>query len=149
MEETALMRKFRELHPDYPSLEEIKRQEEEQEQRRQEELERYQREAEERHHRYMLLHENIPLFFRTEGLYAYDPEGRITSQALYEIYKQWCLELKIPLQPPRAFWLHAKNNAPSYQLVYSVHIPDGTGKRSRGFYGIRALKEAEKSTTPE
>lgn len=103
--------------------------------------------AKERHHRYMLLEENISLFFQTEGLYVKDPEGKITSAELYNIYKRWCLSQNIPLHPSREFWLHAKNHAAQYRLVYSTYIPDQNGKRCRGFYGIRPLKEEENRTT--
>ena len=103
--------------------------------------------ARKRRRAYQLQYENIPLFFLEEGLYVWDPEGKITSVELYAIYKQWCLEQEIPLHPPREFWLYAKNNSAKYRLVYSTYIPDQNGKRCRGFYGIRSLEKEEKSTT--
>ena len=133
----------------FPNYDQMIKREEERERARKEYIEQEERLAQERYYRYMLLEENITLFFRTEGLYVYDPNGRITSGELYNIYKQWCLAQKIPLHPPREFWLHAKNQAAQYRLVYSTYIPDQNGKRCRGFYGIRALTEEEKNTTPE
>ena len=131
----------------FPNYDQMVKQWKEQEQARKEQMELEEQKAKERHHRYMLLEDNITLFFQTEGLYVYDPEGRITSGELYAIYKQWCFAQKIPLHPPREFWLHARNHAAQYQLVYSTYIPGPTGKRCRGFYGIRPLQEEEKSTT--
>ena len=115
----------------------------------QKKMEQYARESLIRHRRYMLLEANILLFFQTEGLYEYDPEGRITSGELYGIYKQWCLDQQIPLHPPREFWLHARKHAAQYRLVYSTYIPDRNGKRCRGFYGIRPLQEKGKKHHPE
>ena len=111
-------------------------------------IEQHVRKSLSKHRQYMLLEKNIVLFFQTKGLYTYDPEGKITSEELYHIYKQWCLDQEIPLHPPREFWLHAKNHASQYRIVYSTYIPDGNGKRCRGFWGIRPLNETEKSTTP-
>lgn len=90
---------------------------------------------------------NIELFLETPGLYVYDPMGKIPSQELYELYKNWCFEEKLPLKPAREFWLYVKEHASQYRLVYSVHIPNGMGKRVRGFYGIRPLTQQEKNAS--
>lgn len=104
-------------------------------------------EAKVRRQRYMRMECNIALFLETEGLYVYDPDGRITSQELYAIYRNWCLEEEIPLHPAREFWLFVKEHASQYRLVYSLHIPNGNGKRVRGFYGIRPLNHQDRNTT--
>lgn len=91
------------------------------------------------HQEEMRFHKNHKLFLETEGLYLYDPDGCISSQELYEIYKNWCIQEELPIKPPREFWLYLKENAPAYRLTYSGNIIDSKGKRSRGFRGIRAL----------
>ena len=92
------------------------------------------------------MNRNIELFLKTPGLYVYDPEGRISSRMLYTLYRQWCLAEQLPLQRPRSFFLYVKKHAPQYRLVYAGHIPDSTGKRVRGFYGIRPLSSSEDGT---
>ena len=89
------------------------------------------------------IEDNIRLFLETPGLYAYDPMGKISSAQLYEIYSNWCLQEEIPIQPLRAFCLCVKKHASHYRLVYAGHIPDGNGKRVRGFRGIRQLLQEE------
>ena len=109
---------------------------------------RYEKEQQQRHLHRMRMERNIQLFFETPGLYRYDPEGKITSAELYSLYKQWCIKEHLPLKPPREFWLYAKRNASSYRLVYSTHIPEDSGKRVRGFYGIRPLTKEEIQSPP-
>ena len=89
--------------------------------------------------------DNIRLFLETPGLYAYDPLGRISSSQLCHLYSNWCLKEQIPLQPLRAFCLCVKKHASQYRLAYAEHIPDGNGKRVRGFRGIRQLLPEESS----
>ena len=93
------------------------------------------------------IEDNIRLFLETPGLYAYDPMGKISSTQLYEIYSNWCLQEEIPIQPLRAFCLCVKKHASHYRLVYAGHIPDGDGKRVRGFRGIRQLLPEEITQT--
>jgi len=79
------------------------------------------------------------LFLKSEGLIAYDPEGAISSTEFYGLYKSWCFAQKIPPKPARAFFLHIKKAAPSYNLSYSGNIRDSRGNRCRGFRGIRSV----------
>jgi len=95
------------------------------------------------------MNRNMELFLKTPGLYAYDPEGRISSQELYAIYRRWCLKEELPLQTSRSFFLYVKKHASQYRLVYAGHIPDSTGKRVRGFYGIRPPSPAKIARTDE
>lgn len=93
----------------------------------------------------LLFHDNPRAFLETEGLYRYDPDGCISSQELYEIYRAWCIRNRLPLCTPREFWLDIKHLAPQYQLRYSGQVPDSRGKRVRGFRGIRALTGEEQA----
>ena len=85
----------------------------------------------------------LELFLETPVGCDYHPSGRITSQELYEHYRNWCQQEQLPCHPPRAFFLYVKKHAPHYCLVYSGNIPDRDGKRCRGFYGIRPLLSGE------
>ena len=145
----ALEAAARRIFPNYD--ERVKRAEEQRRERErewQERLAQEEKRLEERRRWFMRMEDNITLFFQTEGLYVHDPDGRITSGELYNLYKQWCIAENIPLHPPRAFWLHAKKHAAEYRLVYATSIPDQTGKRCRGFYGIRPLGEEERKHLP-
>jgi len=82
---------------------------------------------------------SMELFMEKPDLCVYDPAGSISSGALYNCYRQWCLGEEIPCQPPRAFYLHVKKNASKYRLVYTGSIQSRDGRRVRGFYGIRLL----------
>lgn len=90
-------------------------------------------------------YDNPRLFLDTPGLYCYDPDGSISSQDLYQIYRKWCLEQRIPLATPREFWLKIRKYAPEYALSYCI-LTGISGKRCRGFRGICALVENTENT---
>ena len=124
--------------------EEERRQEEEQRERiRQQELEQWQRQYEARR----LLYDNPKVFLETDGLYCYDPDGSISSQELYQIYRSWCIAKHIPIESPRTFWVRMREYGPTHALTYSMVI-GSNGKRCRGFRGIRALTEITDTTHP-
>lgn len=114
---------------------------------REEELARYREESRLRHLHFRRMEQNIALFWETPGLYVFDPEGRISSKELYQLYKQWCIQEKIPLRPEREFFLYTKKNASRLCLTHSTHIPCGQGKRLRGFRGVRSPGPGEASGT--
>lgn len=123
--------------------EDAKRKEEE---ARREALQRkHEEEARQRQLYHMRLYDNSNLFLQTEGLYRYDPDGCISSQLLCRIYRNWCIREKIPIYPPRAFWLRVKESAPEYGLLYTT-LTGKDGKRCRGFRGICAVTEETEST---
>lgn len=136
MNHTDLQEKVKH-HPYLALLREQQKEREEQarirEQKRREEEELFQRISYQRRR----IEQSIQVFFETDGLFLRDPEGKITSQQLYGLYRGWCIRENIPIQPPRAFFLYAKKNAAALSLVHSVHIPTPEGKRVRGFYGAR------------
>lgn len=109
-------------------------------------LARRQAEAAARRLRLRMLYDNISLFWETPGLYVLDPKGRLPSREIYSIYESWCIRSDIPQCPQREFLLYTKKHAASLSLTHSTHIPDGTGKRVRGFYGIRRLRPEEASS---
>ena len=124
-----------------------KMKERDEERRKQEEAYRIKQEEirQQRQRQSLLFHDNPRAFLETEGLYRYDPDGCISSQELYEIYRAWCIRNRLPLCTPREFWLDIKHLAPHYQLRYIGQVPDSREKRVRGFRGIRALTGEEQT----
>lgn len=114
----------------------------EREQRKRRELyEERKRQAEEYRRMMRLREHSMEEFLEQEDKTAFDPEGSISSQSLYALYKSWCRELKILEHTPRSFSLFLKKNAVKYNLVYSMNIPGPKGGHLRGYRGIRAKEE--------
>lgn len=90
-------------------------------------------------------YDNARLFLE-EGILVYDPDGTISSQELYRLYRLWCIREELPLKPPREFWLHIKEAGPRHGLCYSSSLKDREGKRCRGFRGARAPREESLNT---
>lgn len=129
----------------------IERQEAEEQARIQEmqrRREEYERKAEQHRIYNMRMHHNPLLFLQTEGLYQYDPDGYISSQELYQIYRDWCIQEKLPISTPRSFWLRIKEYAPEYAMTYCT-ITGKDGKRCRGFRGIRSIGNVTLETDEE
>ena len=139
---------YSEMTPEEQAEARQRRQEEEEERERQwqEQMKQRQEAARQRYLIQQRLYENHTLFMQTEGLYVFDPDGSISSQELYDIYKSWCIREELPIKPAREFWLYLKEAAPRYRLTYSGNILNSQGKRCRGFRGIRALKDHTDTT---
>jgi hypothetical protein len=124
---------------------EFLRREEQEEEERERQYQQKRRERDEQMRLWQLqqmrIYENHKLFLETEGLFVFDPNGSISSRELYGIYRNWCIREKLPIKPPREFWLYVKEKAPQHQLTYSGNIIDSKGSRCRGFRGICALPE--------
>lgn len=95
--------------------------------------------------RYALLHDNARQFLK-EGFLIQDPDGFVTSQELYRVYREWCIRQKLPLKPPREFWLHVKEEAPHYAMHHSSSLRSADGKRCRGFQGVRLKQEEDRES---
>lgn len=114
----------------------------EQEQRRRKEMmEQHKRQAEEYRRLMWLREHSMEVFLEQEDDTCFDPEGSISSQALYELYRSWCRERKILEYTARSFSLFLKKNRTKYNLVYSMNIPTPKGGHLRGYRGIRAKEE--------
>ena len=82
---------------------------------------------------------NITEFLKSDGYIRFDPLGQTTSKALYETYRDWCVDnAYIPLRSG-SFWSFLNQNLETYRLQYSRAIPIGNDKTARGYKGI-ALK---------
>ena len=81
--------------------------------------------------------QSVRFFLEEMPGFVYDPTGKLTSRELYALYEAWCIREHLPVKPQREVLLYAKKHAGKYHLIHSTHIPDGNGKRVRGFCGIR------------
>jgi putative DNA primase/helicase len=79
---------------------------------------------------------NITEFLRSEGYIRFDPAAQTSSRALYEVYKDWCLDnAYVPLRP-NTFWGFLNQNLETYRLSVSRTVPIGNDKYARGYLGI-------------
>ena len=76
-------------------------------------------------------------FMTSQGYFRFDPEGSISSRALYECYCSWCEDnMHRPLSA-RSFSDFLIQNQNRFSIRSSKHIPSEQGKEVRGFLGIR------------
>lgn len=94
-----------------------------------------------------LMERSIEAFLREADTICFVPDGMISSQQLYELYRNWVFQNNCPLKTLREFCLFVKKNAPQYRLVYSENIPAGNGKHVRGFRGICAASACNADNT--
>ena len=80
---------------------------------------------------------NVIAFLQSQGYFTFDPEGKTTSRALYEVYRDWCSDNSFHPLSDRSFLTAFKDAAASRGVVHTNHIPIGNGKEARGFCGIR------------
>lgn len=82
--------------------------------------------------------DNTRDFFRSEGYFRRDPEGEITSKALYSLYRDWCEDnMLIPLGA-KSFVTSVISNQQTFGLHYCNTVSGGNGRNVRGFQGIRS-----------
>lgn len=93
-----------------------------------------------RQRRLALIYDNARQFLK-EGLLVSDPDGTISSQELYRVYREWCIREGLPIKPPREFWLNIKSAGPAHGISPSGSLKTPEGKRCRGFRGIRVPGE--------
>lgn len=80
---------------------------------------------------------NILSFLKSEGYFRFDPEGKTTSRALYNVYRDWCADNMYNPLGQQSFLSFLRQNSREYRLAYSNNIPGGNGRCVRGFQGIR------------
>lgn len=76
-------------------------------------------------------------FMASTGYFRLDPQGELSSRALYDLYQSWCRDNMLAPLSARSFinWIH--QNQSEYGLQYDTNIYDGSERRVRGFRGIR------------
>lgn len=82
---------------------------------------------------------NVLAFLRSEGYFRLEPDGLSTSRALYNVYRDWCMDNSFHPLNARSFLISLKENGGSFHINPTNHIPIGNGKEARGFKGIKLL----------
>ena len=80
---------------------------------------------------------NLEEFMSSDGYFRFDPEGKISSRNLYQVYQDWCEDNLLHPLSQRTFWSFLNQNARRFGLRQSTHINAGNGRYVRGFHGIR------------
>lgn len=113
------------------------------------EAERLRRELESQQIRRLVYYQrhSEEMFLKHNQDLCYDPEGKITSQEIYEIYSLWCRKEEITPKSSRSFLLYLKEHAGELRLIPINGMANSAGRRVRGFRGIRAV-EPEFSDSP-
>ena len=78
---------------------------------------------------------NVISFMHSKGCFTYDPEGEITSKALYNLYKGWCDDNAVEAVERARMINYVRSHCHEYRLKY-CQIPYQY-KRVRGFKGMR------------
>ena len=78
---------------------------------------------------------NVILFLESEGYIAFKADYSLTSQRLYELYRQWCEDNAIHPMSNASFFVQMAEQAPKFNLEKSNKIPMG-GREVRGYLGV-------------
>ena len=70
-----------------------------------------------------------------ESVFDFGEEGKVTSVDIQSIYQVWCRHNGIDAKKPRTLQTWLTDNAESYGIRYSTHIPAGE-KEVRGYKGM-------------
>ena len=82
---------------------------------------------------------NIQAFFESEDYIEFKPEGKSTTAALYAVYCRWCSDNAEKSNASSTFNQYLSDNADTMKLVRDKNIPNGKGKRVRGYKGISII----------
>lgn len=80
---------------------------------------------------------NLPEFLGSQGYVRFDPQGKLSSRRLYDIYRDWCEDNMTTALSARTVFSWLQQNASRYGLTFTYHIPGGDGRHVRGYLGIR------------
>ena len=78
---------------------------------------------------------NVMSFMRSQGSFTFDPEGEISSKALYNIYRMWCEDNAEPPLDQRKMIGYIRSHSHEYGLTYT--LVQYQYKRVRGFKGMK------------
>ena len=79
---------------------------------------------------------NIVEFLGGKGYLRFGQDLSATSRALYDAYREWCLDNAYSPLGQNTFWGFLLQNRETYNLVFTRSIPIGGGKYARGFLGV-------------
>ena len=80
--------------------------------------------------------ESPRLFLQEDPQICFGPGYRVSSQALYTRYVDWCQQQGFPPKTKKALCSYLTRSSDLYQIRGSTNIPVGNGKRLRGFIGM-------------
>lgn len=81
---------------------------------------------------------NVIDFLEDENSVAFEPDAKVTSKKLYEMYSSWCEKNRLEALKRITFIKWLNDNAVKYHITYDTHILESGGvSRVRGFLGIR------------
>lgn len=79
---------------------------------------------------------NVLMFLRSTGYFRFDPQGAVSSRALYQCYRDWCEDNVMNPMSSRSFSRVLEMN-PQFGLRCTNHVPIGNGREARGYKGLR------------
>lgn len=82
---------------------------------------------------------NIKAFLRSDGYIAFSPEDKATTRQLYDVYQRWYLNNAERSMAASTFSKHLVTNAQELKIKPNKNIPNGSGKKVRGYDGIRTV----------
>ena len=84
---------------------------------------------------------NIIDFMESHHEFCFDEKSSIYARDLYDAYKHWCDLNTYTAQLAKSFTRFVRDNADKYGITYSENIYDKSGRRARGFKGIKYLPD--------
>ena len=82
---------------------------------------------------------NIVDFLASSGYVAFVPGEKASTKSLYAVYLIWCEDNAVKPLSSRSFSLYLSENADQYGLEASNSVYIESGKRVRGFVGMKTL----------
>ena len=82
---------------------------------------------------------NVLLFMEAGDYIRLTPEGKVSSQELYEIYTVWCRENGFSPLKNRSFSEFLIANQKKYSIEHSNNLTNLVGRRVWGFTGIEPV----------
>ena len=79
-------------------------------------------------------------FLESDGYFAYDDQGYITSADLFELYKKYCEDNALSEPNKRTAQRRLKEQLAKRGVQSVTHVPQYRTKSVRGFQGIRLLQ---------
>lgn len=83
--------------------------------------------------------DTISSFLKSEGYVTMNPEGCASSQALYNVYRDWCRDNAAEPENMNRFFSLMRYESEKYGLRFDYNIPVSRGRRARGYRGIQIL----------
>ncbi len=79
-------------------------------------------------------------FLRSQGYFLFSPGAEATTRAIYAAYRDWCQDNSLEPQTAHKFSEMLRLEAQYYGLQYNNNVDIGSGRRARGYRGIKILR---------